>query len=418
MKNSKGILGIILALVMMISLAFVPCKATAAEPIVIAGLDALSGPFRDVGLEVLMLAEYAVDQINAKGGLLGRPVKLVKYDTQMKPAVAVRNAKKAILEDGAKFIVHNSSSAIALGLSKVAKQYDVIYVDMHAEADKITGSEFTPNIFRTCLNTAMHSGALAHYFTAKPYKRYYLINQDYAFGHAVASSFRKVFEKTKPAGAEIVGEEYHPIANKDFGPYITKILASKADVVISGNWGVDLSGLIKQGRAMGLKAVIGTYFLSDTLRMNELRETALGCVTAESYMTTVKTKKNQEFLKSWQAWYKEHYPDETPLYILPGNLGTVVNAMYFLFEVIQQADSIEAAKIIETWEGMSFDGLVGKVKMRACDHQIQTPAFIAKIVTDHPQKDILDFPYVSDPDVIPAEKLSVPPAETGNPRCK
>ena len=389
----------------------------AAEPIVIAVMDPMSGPFKDAGFMTTALSEYVVDQLNAKGGILGRPIKLLKYDTQMKPDVAVRQAKKAILEDGAKFILHHTSSAIALALSKLAQENNVIYVDLGAAADKITGEDFTPNMFRTCLSTTMHSGILAQYFSQTSYKRYYLLNMDYVFGHEAADAFKKILKKIKPE-VEIVGDEYHPIGTKDFGPYVSKILATKAEVLFTSNFEADLTNLIKQARTLGMNAIIASYYLNATPVMNSLREAAIGCVTAEAYMETVETKKNEEFLKTWQPWYKKHYPGEPSFYLIPGKPAGTVNGFNFLAEAIKKAGSIDADKVIKAWEGMSFDGLCGKVTMRACDHQIQTPGFIAKIEANHPFRKIIDFPYIGKPTLIPAEKISVPPGETGNPRCK
>jgi len=389
----------------------------AAEPIVIAVMDPMSGPFKDAGFMTTALSEYTVDQLNAKGGILGRPIKLLKYDTQMKPDVAVRQAKKAILEDGAKFILHHTSSAIAIALSKLAQENNVIYVNLGAAADIATGEEFTPNMFRTCLSTTMHSGILAQYFAQTPYKKYYLFNMDYVFGHQAADAFRKTFKKIKP-DVEIVGDEYHPIGTKDFGPYVTKILATKAEVVFTSNFEADLTNFIKQARALGMNAIIGSYYLNAAPVMNSVREAAIGCVTAEAYMETVETKKNEEFLDTWRPWYKKHYPGEPSFYLMPGKPAGTVNGTYFLAEAIKKAGSIEADKVIKAWEGMSFEGLCGKVTMRACDHQIQTPGFIAKIEANHPFRKIIDFPYLGKPTLIPTEKISVPPGETGNPRCK
>jgi branched-chain amino acid transport system substrate-binding protein len=403
-------------IIILLSLS-ISSTTNAAEPIVIAVMDPMSGPFKDAGFMTTALSEYTADQLNAKGGILGRPIKLLKYDTQMKPDVAVRQAKKAILEDGAKFILHHTSSAIALALSKLAQENNVIYVDLGAGADKITGEEFTPNMFRTCLSTTMQSGILAQYFSQTSYKRYYLLNMDYVFGHEAADAFKKILKKIKPE-VEIVGDEYHPIGTKDFGPYVSKILATKAEVVFTSNFEADLTNLIKQARTLGMNATIASYYLNATPVMNSLREAAIGCVTAEAYMETVETKKNEEFLKTWQLWYKKHYPGEPSFYLIPGKPADTVNGFYFLAEAIKKAGSLEADKVIKAWEGMSFDGLCGKVTMRACDHQIQTPGFIAKIEANHPFRKIIDFPYIGKPTLIPAEKISVPPGETGNPRCK
>jgi len=165
------------------------------QPIVFALIEPLSGPFKDVGTEVAAYVEYGVEQLNAAGGLLGRSVKLVQYDNQMKPDVAVRMARKAVLEDGAQVIMSHTNSAVGLALAKLAKELNVIHVILHNEADEIMGSEFQVNSFRVCLSTSMHSGILANYFASSPYKRFYVLNQDYAFGHAVAESFKKTFQK-------------------------------------------------------------------------------------------------------------------------------------------------------------------------------------------------------------------------------
>jgi branched-chain amino acid transport system substrate-binding protein len=406
------------ALVVVLAAVLCPSGVQAQkEPIVFGLVEPLSGPFKDVGTEVAAFVEYGVEQLNAAGGLLGRPVKLIQYDNQMKPDIAVRQARKAVLEDKAKALFTHTNSAVGLAISKLAKELDVVHVILHQEADEIMGKEFQPNSFRLCLSTSMHSGILAGYFAKTPHKRFYLINMDYAFGHAVADSFRKAFERVKSPGQEIVGDDYHPMATKDFGPYVTKALAAKPDVVITGNFGPDLPGLVKQGRALGLKAVIGSYYLDSAVYMNQIREAGLGAVTAELYLTTIKTKKNEDFIKSWQTWFKKRYPDRPSFYLAPSSVGLSVDAVNFLGEAIKKANSVETGKIVQAWEGMSFEGLTGKTTMRPCDHQIQTPGFIGIMQEQHAHRAILDFPFLGDPIVIPAEQVSIPPKETGNPRC-
>jgi branched-chain amino acid transport system substrate-binding protein len=420
MRVQKLIAGIGLAVLW--ALFFVICPsaavAQAQKPVVFALIEPLSGPFKDVGTEVAAYVEYGIEQVNAAGGVLGRQVKLIQYDNQMKPDVAVRQAKKAVQEDGATVIMNHTSSAVGLALAKVAKELNVIHVTLHNEADEIMGSEFETNTFRVCLSTSMHSGILANYFAQSPHKRFYLLNQDYAFGHAVADSFKKIFLRVKRADQEIVGDDYHPMATKDFGPYITKAIAAKPDVIITGNFGPDLPSMMKQSRDLGLKAIFGSYYLDNSSYMYQAREAGIGAVTAELYLSTLKTKKNQEFIKAWQAWFKKHYSDRPTFYLVPSSVALSVDAMSFLAEAIKKAKSLEADKIVAAWEGMSFEGITGKTTMRACDHQILTPGYIGVMQTNHVFKNILDFPFLGDPIVIPPEKFIVAPKDTGNARCK
>jgi branched-chain amino acid transport system substrate-binding protein len=421
MKVKKSLLAVaVFFFVVSGSLIFCPGGAMAQqkEPIIFAQIDPFSGPFKDVGVEGSWGVEYAVDQINAKGGLLGRPVKLIKYDDQFRPDVAVRVARKAVLEDGAKVLFQLSSSAIALALSKVAPELKVVHVVANAEADEITGVDFQPNTFRVGMSTSMHSAILAQYFTQSQYKRFYLINMDYAFGHAVSDSFKKIFQKLKKPDQEIVGDDFHPVATKDFGPYISKALAAKPDVVITGNFGPDLTGVVKQGRALGLKAMIGTYYLDHPIWLSQLGDAALNTMVGGNYTATVNTKSNQDFIKSYQAWFKKAHPNESPGYLAPNTSWTLGEGVLFIAEAIKKAGSTDADKIIKAMEGMSHDSAVGKQTMRACDHQNQIDGWVATIKTDHQYKNIIKWPFLGEATRIPVEKISVPPKETGNPRCK
>ncbi len=388
------------------------------DPIAFGIIDPLSGPFKDIGTEGLWALEYAVNEINAKGGILGRPVKLLRYDNQFKPDVAMRMARKAVLEDGVKILFQQSSSAVALALSKAAKELNVVHVILHAEADEITGSEFQPNTFRLGFSTSMHSAVLAQYFSQTPYKRYYLINMDYAFGHAVSDSFKKIFQKVKKPDAEIVGDEFHPTATKDFGPYVTKALAAKPDVIITGNFGPDLTGLIRQSRDLGLNAMMGTYYLDNPNWLNQLGQAGLNSVVGEMYLATVNTPANKEFVKSYQAWFKKAHPNERSIYHVPNTSWLPGNAALVVAEAIRKAGNADADKLIKTLEGMTFETHTGKITIRACDHQVQADGWIAEVKADHGFKDILNFPFLGEARKIPVEKISVPPVETGNARCK
>jgi ABC-type branched-subunit amino acid transport system substrate-binding protein len=387
------------------------------EPIVMAHIDALSGAYRMIGFPAALMIEFAVDKINSQGGVLGRPVKLVTYDSEMKPDVAMRQAKKAIEEDGAKFITQTGTSAIALALSKLAASSNVVHMVMKSEAMDLTGEAFQPNTFRHCLNTTSHAAALVRYFVDKPQKKFFISAPDFSFGHDVAEAFKSEMKRLKP-GAEILGEVYHPFAVKDYGPYVSKIMASGAEVVVAVEWGPDLINLIKQGRSLGMNQLLACFFLDNPDVMSVLKEQALNSVTVECYMATVNTEKNKQFIKEWTAWFKRKYPNESALMLVPSSNGQVVNAYNFMFEAIKKAGSVEADKVVKAWEGLSYEGLTGQISMRACDHQLITPAYVATVVEKHPLQEFFQPPFVDVPVEISAAKITVPPDQTGNPRCK
>src|SRR5512139_2746469 len=243
----KSLIPVILGITILIA-----GQAWAADTVNIVMIDPISGPMKDVGDRSVWGVQFAVDEINAAGGLLGKQVKLMPEDSQLKPDVAARKATKAIMQDGAQFIFQLTSTAVAQALMDVAEKNKVIYLNLGAESDFLTGKNFNKYSFRTCFTTTNPASAYAEFFKTKLWRKFYLMNQDYAFGHAVADDFKKVTQKEIP-DAKIVGVDFAPIGHKDFGPFISKILASGAEIIFTGNYGTDLINLVKQGAQMGIK---------------------------------------------------------------------------------------------------------------------------------------------------------------------
>ena len=389
---------------------FIMGQALAAYTVNIVNLDPLSGPMKDVGDRSVQGYQFAIDEINAAGGLLGKQIKLIIEDSQMKPDVAARKAIRAIMEDKAQFVLSLTSTAVAQALMDVAEKNKVIFAMFGAESDFLTGKNFNKYSFRTCFTTGNRARAYAEFFKTKPWRKFYLMNQDYAFGHAVADDFKKVITKVIP-DAKIVGEDYAPIGQKDFGPYISKILASGAEIIFTGNFGADLINLIKQGSQMGIKLPVrfATYFLDGDIELSQTGQAAVGSFVNSTYLPTIDTPQNKAFLERWNKKFKDTaHPWPT------ANLGYSYNGLMFLFAAIKKAGSFDPEAVIKAWEAMEYNGLGGKQIMRACDHQIMMPGPIAEIQA---KSRIFPFPFPDNPIMIPLDKVAVPLRETGNPRC-
>jgi len=392
-------------------------------PIKIGITDPLSGPVTYVGEANVAAARFAADKLNKAGGVLGRKVEIVAADSELKPDVATRRANDLLLGDKVDVLAMGTGSAVAKAVSQVANQNRKIFISYGTEASELTGEEFFDTTFRCCLNTDMHSGMLAVYFSKtapqKPTK-IYLLNQDYNFGHACADGFKKFFSRVKGPNQSIVGEEYHPLQKvQDFGPYITKIEASGAEVVITGDWGQDLRLLLQQGKGLGWKVRTGQYFLNDPVVMQAVKEAAVGHVTADAYHITIDTPENKAYLQEWRKFY----PNAPLSYKYPDFVVTrAVNAILWIGDVINRAGSLDTDKLIKTWEGAKFKAVWGEVEMRACDHQMQTPGFVSQVLEpDQIPPDVRywgnEFPYIGKPARIAMQDTTVPPKETGNKRC-
>ena len=392
-------------------------------PIKLGIVEPQSGPVKYVGDNNIAGYRFAVERLNQAGGLLGRQVEIVVADSELKPDVATRRANDLVLGEKVDFLVVNTGSNIAKAVSQVAQQHHKVFFSTGTEAAELTGEEFFPTTFRCCLNTDMHSAQLAVYFARmapQKYTKFYLLNQDYNFGRAAAEGFKKKFNRIKAPGQQIVGEEYHPLQKTlVFGPYITKIMASGAEVVMTGNWGQDLRLLLQQGASLGWKVKVGNYFLNDPTVLQAVGKAAVGHITADAYLITVDTPENREFLKLWRA----RYPDAPVGYRYPDlTVGRCVYAVLWLGDVVKRAGSVATDAVIKAWEGARFRTAWGEVEMRACDHQMLTQGYVAEIQEPERIPAAIryfgtEFPYIGPATLIPREEMTVPPRETGNKRC-
>lgn len=383
----------------------------AAEPIKIAVFDPRSGPFKPTGDTYAWALEFLVEEINEMGGILGRKVELIEEDSQLKPEVAVRKATKQVME-GVKFIGTGTGTHVALALQQVAAKEKVIFFSYGAEGDEVTGKFCNPYTFRVSPNTEVRSMAIANFFAMKPFRKFYAINMDYAFGHAAAKGFIRRVKQMVP-DAQILGDDYHPIATKDFAPYITKIIKANPEVIFTGNWGVDLVNLIKQSRALGLKAPFMCYYLNDpVVVMSVLKEDGIGSWFCEAYALSVRTPANKDFLRRWAAKKKFVELSKWPF----GSMGKAYNGTKFLLEAIKKAGTLDIPTIIKTFEGMRWEGVTGPMVMRAEDHQVMMPIPIGEIIKT--TNEFYSFPYVGEPTILPLEKTTVPLTETGCTRKK
>jgi branched-chain amino acid transport system substrate-binding protein len=239
----------------------------------------------------------------------------------------------------------------------------------------------------------------------------------------MAAAFKEQINIYVP-DAKIVGEDYFPLgATKDFGPYVTKIIGAKADAVITCSFGPDFVHLVKQARAMGLKAPFP--FLSNILEpypMYEFKEDAVGLHFTHAYSLRVKTPENQDMIR---RYHEKHKSDKDFQSWWPvGDLATTILGWKMTFAAIEKTGSLDPERFIETFEGFQYNTPVGLWTMRKCDHQVIVPMYGMVMESQNPYFDGSIRPEVKFPwegpniQVIPAEKANIPATPNYNPRCR
>lgn len=381
-----------------------PVLAAAQDTIKLGVTEPLSGTFKDIGERYLEGVQYAVKVINESGGLLGKKVEAVPIDSELKPDVATRKAQAMILKDDVKFFCGGTGSSVGAAMSQLAEKENVIMFTYGMDAASMVGEKCNKNFFRPGGSTDGRSFALAQLVVNKGYKKVGIIAQDYSFGQEAVAAFKKKIAKISPS-TQIVAEIYHPTGTKDYAPYASQLIAANPDVIFTPNWGNDLTLLVKQGRPMGMKQKIVSYYINDEVMISSLGDDSLilGDMGAEIYMISIPTEKNKEFIS---RFYKDkgYYPTWLR--------GKAYTATMFWAEAVKKAGSTDVAAVIKAWEGLTFDGPAGLWTMRACDHQAQVPYWTAELVKDNPY---FKHAFVGPATMIPAKEVEVPCEETG---CK
>jgi branched-chain amino acid transport system substrate-binding protein len=357
-------------------LPLIAALAPAAAEIKMAYIDPLSGGAASAGINAQKHFLYEIDKINAAGGLNGEKLSIAFYDNKVDPQESLIALKKA-LDEGARYVFQGNGSAVALALSDAINKYnernpgkEVLYFNYAAVDPALTNAKCNFWHFRFDSDADMKMTALVSEIARTPQvKKVYLINQDYSFGKAVASAARKMLGEKRP-DIQIVGDELHPLQKvQDFSPYVAKIKASGADAVITGNWSNDMFLLLKAGKDAGLKVTWYTFYADALGAPTAIGRDGNGVVKVVTSFTTNALPEPDPDV----AAFKKRFPakeDEFNYYRL--------NTAFMMFAAAAtKAKSNDPVKVARALEGLKWTSSVGDVEMRADNHQLLQPLYVA-----------------------------------------
>jgi branched-chain amino acid transport system substrate-binding protein len=225
-------------------------RARAADAVRIGLDNPLTGTYAANGKHELDGCQLALEEINANGGVLGRPAELVVEDSTSGDAgVAVQKARKLIEGDKVDFLLGNVNSALALAMAQVSNEKGVLHIVPGGHTDAVTGSSCHWNVFRVCNTTQMEAAAVASALVKQYGKKYYYITPDYAFGHTLETGMIKAIGAL---GGERVGGDLVPLGSVDFSSYLIKAQAANPDVIVFLTQGDDMLNALKQAVQFGL----------------------------------------------------------------------------------------------------------------------------------------------------------------------
>lgn len=368
---------LLLALVLSLFGAFAQPAAAQAEkkPILIGHLHPLTGPFAMFGIACSVGIDVAIEEINQKGGVLGRPLKVINRDDRNSPEVGLREAKDLVLNRKVDFLMGNISSAVSLAISSFAKDSKVIYIVTGSRSNQITEEKGHRYVFRIGAHVYSRVSSVAQ-LAAKKWgdkaKKVVMINNDYVYGRDCAETFMEVYGKHVP-GIKLLYGDWPKLGIPDYTAYISKLMASDAEILFHSLYGGDYLTWVKQAVPAGVYKkfhVVGASCggTETVFGIKEGDPAPLGEILSDEFpYWEIANPKAKEVAALFMDKAGTNYASYESV------LG--YTTVYALRDAIEAVKAVDTEKIIDYLAGREINSPIGKVKIQDFDQQAQWPPY-------------------------------------------
>jgi branched-chain amino acid transport system substrate-binding protein len=369
-RNSGVVLTGVLTVVCLAAALMVAPGQAMARNIKVGVIDCYSGPPAVYGQDALNGFKLALKTIN-QAGVLGREIEFTTRDTKFKVDIALNMAKELVLREDVDVLVGTINSGAAMAVSEAVSRKDKVpFIVWISKSERITGEKGHRYVFSTGENSAMAGKAGGVALAQKPYVKYWIAGDDYEYGHAIADAAWRNLKLLKPDVTEI-GKSWWKPGEPDLVPYITSILGAKPDAVIFATGGRSMTNIMKAIKATGMaeKVPIWIHSATDHTVLKPLGlEAPTGVMgTMDYHFYYPDTESNRKFVSAFQAEY-----GTTPGF--PAFHGYIT--AQFIAQAFAKAGTVDKEKFVDAMEGMEIDSPVGRIAMRACDHQVALPMYL------------------------------------------
>ena len=364
------------------ALLALPMAAEAQKPIKVGMPMPLSGPPALFGEPATKGAQMYIDEINAKGGVLGRKIELLTRDSKADANEAVRVARELILKENVDFLVGTLTSAEGPAVSVVAKENKIVFIAPIPKTDQLTAPDkLHPYVFRVAANTTMEGRSAAEIVAKWPVTRVGTIAFDYAYGQDVTRAFVEHIKKVKPS-VQIVDQQWPKLGEQDYNPFINAQMAKKPEAVVSSIWGGFFVTFSKQAKALGYFDALKYNFIGlgeagspeTTKSMGADYPTGIWGNSYDAFYWEDNPGAHKDYTARISKYLKDQYPSS---WAIQGYIG-----MQFLVEAIKKANSTDSDKVAKALLGLTIDTPIGKQTLREKDHQANRGQLYGKTAKD------------------------------------
>jgi branched-chain amino acid transport system substrate-binding protein len=380
-------------------------SARGETPLRIGFVDPLTGVYAAPAQNEITGARLAVQQINAKGGILGRPIELLVEDSANDVGTGVQKARKLIERDQVTFLIGDVNSGIAQAIAQVSNEKKVLHIVSGGHTDTITGVDCKWNVYRVCNTTSMEANSVAELLFNKYGKKWHFITPDYAFGHTLQKAAAADLQKL---GGTITGNELTPLGTTDFSAFLIKARAANPDVLLVLPQGSDMVNCLKQIAQFGIEKQIHVAGLQQELESLEAMppEARVGIWMFEWYWKQPGVPGVEKFVADIRKMNGGKVPTARHWFGF--------TSVHTLAAVANKEKTLDSRKLAEALGGFELANDIklqpNKCYYRKGDHQLMTSSFVGEALS-RPAGDPEDLFRVDQ--VIAGDKTAPAENETG-----
>lgn len=341
--------------------------------------------------------ELALEEVNAAGGVLGKPLEFIFRDDQGDPGEAIKIAEELMTRDGAVMLTGTILSNVGLAISSLAAEKKYLYLASEPLADSIVWASGNDYTFRLRTSTYMQAAMLAEEAAKSDAVRYATIAPNYAYGKEAVAAFKSVLTQLKP-DVEFVTEQWPALFKIDAGAEVQALERAKPDAVFNVTFGTDLAKFVREGTTRGLfdgRTVYG-MLTGEPEYLDPLADEApIGWIVTGYPWYDVTDASNKAFVDAYQARYSD-YP----------RIGSLVGYMTVqsIVAALEKAGSTETEALKAAFKGLELDTPVGPITYRAIDHQATMGAFVGTIAMKDGKGVMVDWTYKNGADYLPSDE--------------
>jgi branched-chain amino acid transport system substrate-binding protein len=340
--------------------------------------------------------ELALDEVNGKGGVLGKKIELVIRDDGTNPGEAVRVAEELLTREGVSMIAGTFLSHIGLAVTNFAGQKKVFFLAAEPLTDKITWQNGNKYTYRLRPTTYMQTAMLLPAAVEAKKKRWALVYPDFEYGQSAVANFKEMMKKAQP-DVEFVTEQATPLGKVDAGAVAQAVDDAKPDAIFNVLFGADLAKFVREGNTRGVfkNRTVVSLLTGEPEYLDPLKDEApVGWIVTGYPWDKIKTPEHTAFVTAYQNKFKD-YP----------RLGSVVGYLTIksLAAGIAKAGSTDTDKMIAAFAGLKVDSPFGPFEYRASDHQATLGAYVGKIALENGKGIMTDIKYVDGITVLPSD---------------